>query len=39
MTVPPYLLEGLIVAWVAAAVVVVVLLLTMRKKMKVKVEP
>ena len=39
MTVPPYLLEGLIVAWGAVAVVVVVLLLMMRKKMKVKVEP
>ena len=39
MTVPPYLLEGLIVAWAAVAVVVVVLLLMMRKKMRVKVEP
>ena len=39
MTIPPYLLEGLIVAWATVAVVVVVLLLTMRKKMRVKVEP
>ena len=39
MTIPPYLLEGLIVAWAAVAAVVVVLLLTMRRKMKVKVEP
>ena len=39
MTVPPYLLEGLIVAWGAVAVVVVVLLLMMRKKMRVKVKP
>ena len=39
MTIPPYLLEGLIVSWVAVAVVVVVLLLMMRKKMRVKVEP
>ena len=39
MTIPPYLLEGLIIAWGVVAVVVVILLLTMRKKMRVKVEP
>jgi hypothetical protein len=38
MTIPPYLLEGLLASWAGVAVLVVVLLVRMRKKMRVKVE-
>ena len=39
MTIPPYLLEGLLVSWAGVAVLVVVLLVRMKKKMRVRAEP